>query len=133
MSYFFSNHVFDKGELKRLIHWFLITQGPAKTLNMVDRLKGLGFHYATEAGISLGIEDLKIPPVKPRLLQNAEEEAQNNEMRFARGKITAVERSQKVIDIWNTTSELLKEEVIHHFRRTDLLNPVYMIDRKSTR
>ena len=127
MSYFFSNHVFDKGELKRLIHWFLITQGPAKTLNMVDRLKGLGFHYATEAGISLGIEDLKIPPVKPRLLQNAEEEAQNNEMRFARGKITAVERSQKVIDIWNTTSELLKEEVIHHFRRTDLLNPVYMM------
>eukprot|EP00959_Pyramimonas_sp_CCMP1952_P194254 4062231-Pyramimonas_sp.AAC.1 len=94
---------------------------------MVDRLKGLGFHYATEAGISLGIEDLKIPPVKPRLLQNAEEEAQNNEMRFARGKITAVERSQKVIDIWNTTSELLKEEVIHHFRRTDLLNPVYMM------
>jgi hypothetical protein len=127
MSYFFSNHVFDKGELKRLIHWFLITQGPAKTLNMVDRLKGLGFHYATEAGISLGIEDLKIPPIKPRLLRNAEEEAQQNEMRFARGKITAVERSQKVIDIWNTTSELLKEEVVHHFRRTDLLNPVYMM------
>ena len=127
MSYFFSNHVFDKGELNRLIHWFLITQGPAKTLNMVDRLKGLGFHYATEAGISLGIEDLKIPPVKPRLLRNAEEEAQKNEIRFARGKITAVERSQKVIDIWNTTSELLKEEVIHHFRRTDLLNPVYMM------
>lgn len=127
MSYFFSNHVFDKGELKRLIHWFLITQGPAKTLNMVDRLKGLGFHYATEAGISLGIEDLKIPPVKSLLLRHAEAEAGKNEIRFARGKITAVERSQRVIDIWNTTSELLKEEVIHHFRETDLLNPVYMM------
>ena len=127
MSYFFSNHVFDKGELKRLIHWFLITQGPADTLNMVDRLKGLGFHYATEAGISLGIEDLKIPPVKSRLLRNAEEEAKKNEIRFARGKITAVERSQKVIDIWNTTSELLKEEVIHYFQKTDLMNPVYMM------
>ena len=127
MSYFFSNHVFDKGELKRLIHWFLITQGPSKTLIMVDRLKSLGFHYATEAGISLGLEDLKIPPVKQRLLWNAEKEAQNNEIRFARGKITAVERSQKVIDIWNTTSELLKDEVVHHFRRTDLLNPVYMM------
>lgn len=127
MSYFFSNHVFDKGELKRLIHWFLMTQGPANTLNMVDRLKGLGFHYATEAGISLGIEDLKIPPVKSLLLRHAEAEARKNEIRFARGKITAVERSQRVIDIWNTTSELLKEEVIHHFRSTDLLNPVYMM------
>jgi len=116
MSYFFSNHVFDKGELKRLIHWFLITQGPAKTLNMVDRLKGLGFHYATEAGISLGIEDLKIPPVKPRLLRNAEEEAQKNEIRFARGKITAVERSQKVIDIWNNASNTLKDDVLTYFR-----------------
>ena len=127
MTSFFCNRVFDKGELKRLIHWFLINHGASKTLTMVDRLKGLGFHYATKAGISLGVEDLKIPPIKSRLLKNAEDEVYKNEIRFARGKVTAVEKSQKVIDIWNTTSELLKEEVVYHFRQTDLLNPVYMM------
>jgi len=91
---------------------------------MVDQLKSLGFHYATKAGLSLGIEDLKIPPIKSRLLRNAEEEVNQNEIRFDRGNVTAVERSQKVIDIWNTTNELLKDEVVHHFRKTDLLNPV---------
>ena len=127
MTSFFCNRVFDKGELKRLIHWFLISQGAPNTLQMVDQLKSLGFHYATKAGLSLGIEDLKIPPIKSRLLRNAEEEVNQNEIRFDRGNVTAVERSQKVIDIWNTTNELLKDEVVHHFRKTDLLNPVYMM------
>ena len=127
MISFFCNRVFDKGELKRLIHWFLISQGAPKTLQMVDQLKNLGFHYATQAGISLGIEDLKIPPIKTRLLLNAEDEVNKNDIRFNRAQVTAVERSQKVIDIWNTTNELLKDEVVHHFRSTDLLNPVYMM------
>lgn len=127
MTSFFCNRVFDKGELKRLIHWFLISQGAPNTLQMVDQLKSLGFHYATKAGLSLGIEDLKIPPIKSRLLRNAEEEVNQNEIRFDRGNVTAVEHSQKVIDIWNTTNELLKDEVVHHFRKTDLLNPVYMM------
>ena len=127
MISFFCNRVFDKGELKRLIHWFLISQGAPKTLQMVDQLKNLGFHYATQAGISLGIEDLKIPPIKTRLLLNAEDEVNRNDIRFNRAQVTAVERSQKVIDIWNTTNELLKDEVVHHFRSTDLLNPVYMM------
>jgi hypothetical protein len=127
MTSFFCNRVFDKGELKRLIHWFLISQGAPKTLQMVDQLKSLGFHYATQAGISLGIEDLKIPPIKTRLLLNAEDEVNKNDIRFDRAQVTAVERSQKVIDIWNTTNELLKDEVVHHFRSTDLLNPVYMM------
>ena len=127
MISFFCNRVFDKGELKRLIHWFLISQGAPKTLQMVDQLKNLGFHYATQAGISLGIEDLKIPSIKTRLLLNAEDEVNRNDIRFNRAQVTAVERSQKVIDIWNTTNELLKDEVVHHFRSTDLLNPVYMM------
>ena len=127
MKQFFCNRAFDKGEVKRLIYWFLTNYETSKTLQMIDRLKTVGFHYATKAGISLGIEDLKIPPIKKRLLKNAEDEIQKNDYRFSRGKLTAVERSQKVIDVWNTTSELLKEEVIYHFRQTDLLNPVYMM------
>jgi len=124
---FFCNRTFDKGEIKRLIYWFIINYGTARTALMVDQLKNLGFHYATMAGISLSIDDLQIPPIKVRLLKNAEEEIRLNEDRFVKGKVTEVERFQKVIDVWNTTSELLKEEVIQNFRQTDLLNPVYMM------
>jgi hypothetical protein len=127
MTNFFCNRSVDKGELKRLIAWFLATRGSVQTAKMVDDLKRLGFHYATHAGISIGIEDLKIPPAKNILLAYANKEISENEHRFFRGKISAVERSQKVIDIWNATSELIKEEIVEYFKQTDLLNPVYMM------
>nr|AST09063.1 RNA polymerase beta'' subunit [Eutreptiella pomquetensis] len=127
MESFFCNRTFDKGEMRKLIQWFLVNYGTARTAKLVDRLKTVGFHYATKAGISLGIDDLKIPPIKTRLLMNAETKIEENEKHFLSGKITAVERLQKVIDVWNTTNELLKNEVIIHFRQTDLLNPVYMM------
>jgi hypothetical protein len=127
MTNFFCNRSVDKGELKRLIAWFLATRGSVQTALMVDELKRLGFHYATYAGISIGIEDLKIPPARAILLAYANKEISENEYRFFRGKISAVERSQKVIDIWNATSELIKEEIVDYFKQTDRLNPVYMM------
>lgn len=127
MTAFFYNRTFDKGEIRRLIKWFVTHYGTTKTTQMVDQLKLLGFKYATKAGISLGIDDLKIPPIKAKLVEDAENEIFYSEERYFQGKMTAVERYQKVIDIWNSTSESLKDEVIKHFRQTDLLNPVYMM------
>jgi|TARA_B110000305_G_scaffold242151_1_gene320456 DNA-directed RNA polymerase beta' subunit len=127
MSTFFFNQEIDKGELRRLIAWHLTTHGRVSTLNMVEKLKTLGFHHATAAGISLGLEDLKIPPAKQLLLASAEKEVSGADDRFSRGKITAVERSQQILDIWNAASELLKDEVVAYLQETDLLNPVYMM------
>ena len=127
LNSFFYNRTLDKGEIRRLIKWFVTNFGTTQTTQMVDQLKLLGFHYATKAGISLGIDDLRIPPIKAKLVTTAEEEIQSADQRFVLGKMTAVERYQKAIDIWNTTSEILKDEVIKHFRQTDLLNPVYMM------
>jgi hypothetical protein len=127
MSTFFFNREVDKGELRRLVAWHLTNHGRTNTLTMIDRLKTLGFHHATKAGLSLGLEDLKIPPAKQLLVAYAENEVWQADDRFSRGKITAVERSQKILDVWNAASELLKDEVVDHFRETDLLNPVYMM------
>ena len=127
MSTFFFNQEIDKGELRRLIAWHLTTHGRVSTLNMVEKLKTLGFHHATAAVISLGLEDLKIPPAKQLLLASAEKEVSGADDRFSRGKITAVERSQQILDIWNAASELLKDEVVAYLQETDLLNPVYMM------
>jgi DNA-directed RNA polymerase subunit beta' len=107
MVNFFCNRPIDKGELKRLIAWFLVTNGSVQTTKMVGKLKTLGFHYATHAGISIGLEDLKIPPAKKLLLAYANKEISQTEQRFLRGKISAVERSQTLIDVWNATRKII--------------------------
>ena len=127
MKIFFCNRTVDKSEMKRLIKWVLLNYGTQKATRFVDHLKTLGFHYATTAGISLGIDDLRIPPIKNAFLLNAEMDIQDNERRYERGQITAVERLEKALDIWNTTNETLKVEVINHFKETDIFNPVYMM------
>ena len=127
MKTFFCNRTVDKNEMKRLIKWVLLTYGTTKTTHLVDQLKTMGFHYATAAGISLGIDDLRVPPVKAAFMDNAENEIYENEIRFQRGQSTAVERLEKALDIWNTTNDSLKSEVIAHFRETDIFNPVYMM------
>ena len=72
MKTFFCNRTVDKGEMKRLIKWVLLNYGTEKTTRLIDQLKTMGFHYATHAGISLGIDDLSIPPIKSAFLENAE-------------------------------------------------------------
>jgi DNA-directed RNA polymerase subunit beta' len=123
----FHNRVVDKKQLRSLVAWSYVNHGTSKTAKVADRLKELGFRYATRAGVSISVEDLKIPPVKKKLLAAAQEEIDVTEARYTRGEITEVERFQKVIDTWSTTSEELKDEVVANFRKDDPLNSVYMM------
>ncbi|MGB8702772.1 MAG: DNA-directed RNA polymerase subunit beta'', partial [Thermosynechococcaceae cyanobacterium] len=123
----FCNRIVNKGEIKKLIGWAFTHYGTARTAEMADRLKDLGFRYATKAGVSISIEDLQVPPSKRALLETAEEEIRQTEDRYTRGEITEVERFQKVIDTWNGASEELKDEVVRNFQSNDPLNSVYMM------
>ncbi|QLE57572.1 DNA-directed RNA polymerase subunit beta'' [Nostoc sp. TCL26-01] len=123
----FRNRVVDKGQLRNLISWAFTHYGTARTAVMADKLKDLGFRYATKAGVSISVDDLMVPPSKRSLLEAAEEEIRATEARYQRGEITEVERFQKVIDTWNGTSEALKDEVVVHFKKTNPLNSVYMM------
>ena len=123
----FFNHCFDKNRLKNFVLWFLLNYGENKTVQLVDQLKNVGFQYASQAGISLGIDDLKIPPKKAQLIYEAETRTNVTVTQYVRGEITGVERFQRLIDTWHRTSEILKQEVIDHFELTDILNPVYMM------
>nr|YP_010851417.1 RNA polymerase b''''-subunit [Echinothamnion hookeri]WGH14285.1 RNA polymerase b''''-subunit [Echinothamnion hookeri] len=124
---YFFNKVIDKSELKKLITWAFRTYGIARASNMADKLKDLGFYYATKAGISLSLEDLRIPPSKQNLLNLTFSSIQETDKRYKRGEITAVERFQKVIDTWNYASDNLKQEVINYFKQTDPLNSIYIM------
>jgi DNA-directed RNA polymerase subunit beta' len=100
----FRNRIVDKGQLRKLISWAFTNYGTARTAQVADRLKDLGFRYATKAGVSISVEDLQIPPTKRKLLEAAEETIRETEDRYTRGEITEVERFQKVIDTWNGTT-----------------------------
>lgn len=123
----FFNRIIDKKGLRNLIAWSFSNFGTARTAEMADKVKDLGFRYATRAGVSISVDDLLVPPKKQELLEAAEKEIKTAQERYSRGEITEVERFQKVIDTWNTTNEELKNEVVRHFRNTDVLNSVYMM------
>jgi len=123
----FWNSSFDKTRLKTFVSWFLKTYGEKKTIELLEQLKILGFGYATQAGISLGIDDLLIPAKKMELLYSSNKLVFENDWKYKNAQITAIEKIQVFIDIWNETSETLKKEVIKYFEKTDIFNPVYMM------
>ncbi len=123
----FYNRVVDKGQLKKLVAWAYTKYGSARSAQIADQLKDLGFRFATKAGVSISVDDLQVPPVKREMLEAAEAQIRATEARYTRGEITEVERFQKVIDTWNNTSEALKDEVVRNFKATDPLNSVYMM------
>nr|YP_009496523.1 RNA polymerase beta' subunit [Actinocyclus subtilis]AWT39236.1 RNA polymerase beta' subunit [Actinocyclus subtilis] len=126
-NYIYQNTLISKKQLKQLLAWCFTKYGSIKACFLADELKYLGFKYATQAGISISIEDLHIPEIKNNILNNANQEILNTEKICLKGKITEVERYQKIIDKWNITSESLKNEVVSYFKKYDPLNSVFMM------
>ncbi len=129
----FRNRTIDKKQLKNLVSWSFEHYGTARTAQMADEIKSLGFKYATKAGVSISVDDLEVPPSKKAMLETAEGEIRDTEERYTRGEITEVERFQKVIDTWNETSEHLKDKVVENFRDNNPLNSVYMMSNSGAR
>ncbi|WP_411868379.1 DNA-directed RNA polymerase subunit beta' [Vulcanococcus limneticus] len=129
----FRNHVIDKKALRNLMAWAYKNHGTAATASMADELKDLGFHYATQAAVSISVDDLRIPGEKARLLEEAEQQITDTEERYRLGEITEVERHTKVIDTWTETNERLVEEVKKNFNENDPLNSVWMMANSGAR
>ena len=126
-NYVYQNNLIGKKQLRQLLAWSFTNYDSMQACALADELKYLGFKYASQAGISISIEDLKIPFVKNLMLEKANKEILNAEKIYLKGKITEVERFQKIIDTWSLTSESLKEQVIYYFKNYDPLNSVYIM------
>lgn len=126
-NYTYQNSLVSKKQLRQLLSWSFTKYGSVQSCFLADELKHLGFKYATQAGISISIEDLCVPFTKNYMLIKANTAILNAENILLKGKITNVEKFQKVIDTWNITSESLKEEVVGYFKKYDPLNSVYMM------
>jgi DNA-directed RNA polymerase beta'' subunit len=126
-NYTYQNTLVGKKQLRQLLAWSFTNYDSMQACSLADELKYLGFKYASQAGISISIEDLKIPFVKNLMLEKANQEIINAEKIYRKGKITDVERFQKIIDTWSLTSESLKDQIIYYFKNYDPLNSVYIM------
>nr|YP_010282874.1 RNA polymerase beta'' subunit [Nitzschia ovalis]ULD15638.1 RNA polymerase beta'' subunit [Nitzschia ovalis] len=126
-NYTYQNSLIGKKQLRQLLAWSFTNYDSMQACLLADELKYLGFRYASQAGISISIEDLKVPFVKNLMLERANQEIENSEKIFLKGKITEVERFQKIIDTWSLTSESLKTQIIYYFKNYDPLNSVYIM------
>lgn len=121
------NRLFDRNEIRKLVLWYVFNFGSLRTIQLLDRFKALGFKSATRFGLSLGILDFRIPKIKLRLFQNTFCELNKNKKIFLQGKLTILQVSERTIDLWNKTNNILQLEVLKNFRQTDLLNPLYIM------
>lgn len=129
----FFNGPFDKGTLKKYIAWFLFECGEKPTLDFLENLKLFGFAKATEAGISLGIDDLKIPRVKKEYILGTNVVMQDNEQAVLPGNITSIEKSQKILDLWNATNNLIRDSIIENFKKKNPINSLSMMTFSGAR
>ena len=123
----FNNEVINKKKLQKLMYLTFHNYGVIRSSLIADKVKNLTFHYATMSGISLSVEDLRVPFRKRSLIGLTTNEVDITEQNYNSGNITAVERFQKIIDIWNNANNTLKDEVLTYFRESDPLNPLYIM------
>ena len=126
----FVNRVMDRKGLKALIAQCYRELGPAATTQLVDGIKTLGFHYATMAGITIGIGDIRVPVEKVKLLAAADAKVTEIDREFRRGFITEDERYNQTVDVWRGTTDDVTEKMLAGL---DKRGSVWMITHSGAR
>ncbi|RJQ55317.1 MAG: DNA-directed RNA polymerase subunit beta' [Actinobacteria bacterium] len=126
----FVNHEVNKKELAQIVEECAARYSTNETAGLLDKIKELGFHYATKAGITIGIEDIEIPPNKWDILDEPEKEVEKIERDYNRGLITDDERHRRIVEIWTQATEEVADAMEENF---DVFNPVYMMATSGAR
>lgn len=121
------NITVTKKVLESIVHETFSHFGFLYSSSLLDSLKLLGFYYATNAGLSINIEDLKTPDLKTRYIQKAKDEIQLISQQWSEGKVSDQERFQSIIDSWNLATEFLKNRIVDYYRDFDPANNLYIM------
>jgi DNA-directed RNA polymerase subunit beta' len=105
LSFDLINQDMTKKAISGVINACYRTLGLKETVVFADQLMYTGFHYATRAGVSIGVDDMVVPEQKQRILGAAEHEVKEIQEQYASGLVTNGERYNKVVDIWSRTND----------------------------
>ncbi len=107
----FVNWSLVKGDVKDLISEIYEYCDNDTTTRAADSIKDLGFEYATKSGYSIAVGDLQIPPEKEQIVSEALDKVRDVERSFRRGLLTEQEQDDRIIDIWQKTTQLVGDAV----------------------
>ena len=119
-----------KKDLKNIIGRCLNKHGSDRTCELLDYIKSTGYKYCTTAGMTVSIDDVKVPVEKKALLEEGQKEVDKVTMQYRRGLITENERYQNVIKIWEDVTNKVADAMQKNF---DDLNPIYMMSKSGAR
>jgi len=117
------NRVMDKKALGGLVNEVYRNVGNKATVILSDRLRTLGYQFATRAGISICIDDMRKPEVKDLLIQQAQDDISEFHRQYQEGLITDGERYNKVVDRWAHVTERISEELMTNLAEDPVRNP----------
>ncbi len=131
------NGLMKRKGLQQLVNYCYLHFGLDTTVATLDRLKDLGFLYATKAGISIGIDDLVVPDNKVELVEAARASVIEVEKQYQEGAITDGERYNKIIDIWSDVTERVSDEMFRKMAVMDEsdneFNPIFIMADSGAR
>jgi DNA-directed RNA polymerase subunit beta' len=116
------NETLKKRQISNLINSCYRRLGLKETVVFADKLMYTGFHYATMAGVSIGIDDLMVPDEKKKILASAEAEVVEIQNQYVSGLVTSGERYNKVVDIWSRTNELVARAMMQRMGKNVVKN-----------
>ncbi|UCZ53362.1 DNA-directed RNA polymerase subunit beta' [Bacillus shivajii] len=121
---------FKKGFLGDIIAEVFKKFKVSQTSVMLDKMKDLGFHYSTKAGITIGVSDIVVLKDKQEILDDAEKKVDRVVKQFRRGLITEEERYDKVIEVWSAAKDEIQNRLMGTLEDT---NPIFMMSDSGAR
>jgi len=130
----FLNKKLEKKGLSKLVMDCFKQYGNAETVSLLDRLKDLGFEYATKSGLTICIDDMVTPSKKKKILAEAEDKLAKITREYQKGVITDIERYSKVIDIWTHATDAVSNNLQEELK-TDRqgFNPIHILTSSGSR
>jgi DNA-directed RNA polymerase subunit beta' len=116
------NKALGKKQISGLLNECYRRLGLKDTVVFADQVMYTGFHYAMKSGVSIGINDMVIPPTKAGIIEAAEAEVSEINQQFQSGLVTAGEKYNKVIDIWSRVNENLSREMMANLSKDTVIN-----------
>ncbi len=125
----FQNEWMNSKKLEKLIALIISRYETEEARTTSDKIKDLGFEYSTQSGITWGMDDLIVPPEKPKIMEEAEKEVEQIKGHFKKGLLSKEEETAKIIEVWTRA----KSEIEKLVPKTLKESPVYSIMEAGAR
>lgn len=124
---------YEKDSLRDMVMACFKKLGVEATSELLDALKESGFKLSTSSGITIGIDDVVIPPSKAEILARADEVVASIQDNYDMGFMTEDERYKQVVAVWNDTKDEVKSAMFKNFAENYPFNPLWVLSQSGAR